>query len=112
LKKLIFESLPGIYVTALVYVPGDHSKKHPAVLVPAGHATNGKIHYQVLSQRLASRGYVVIAWDPVGQGERSQFWDAKDGKSRYNLVCAEHAVMGNLAYLVGAIWRAGRFGME
>jgi pimeloyl-ACP methyl ester carboxylesterase len=102
IEKLIFESLPGVYVTALVYSPDDHSTKHPAVLVPAGHASNGKIHYQVLSQRLASRGYVVIAWDPVGQGERSQFWDAKTGKSRYNLVCAEHAVMGNLAYLAGA----------
>jgi hypothetical protein len=102
IEKLIFESLPGVYVTALVYLPDDHSTKHPAVLVPAGHATNGKIHYQALSQRLASRGYVVIAWDPIGQGERSQFWDAQGGKSRYNLVCAEHAVMGNLAYLAGA----------
>jgi pimeloyl-ACP methyl ester carboxylesterase len=102
IEKLIFESLPGVYVTALVYLPDDHSTKHPAVLVPAGHATNGKVHYQALSQRLASRGYVVIAWDPIGQGERSQFWDAKAGKSRYNLVCAEHAVMGNLAYLAGA----------
>lgn len=102
IEKLIFESLPGVYVTALVYVPDDHARKHPAVLVPAGHATNGKIHYQALSQRLATRGYVVIAWDPVGQGERSQFWDAKAGKSRYNLVCAEHAVLGNLAYLAGA----------
>jgi pimeloyl-ACP methyl ester carboxylesterase len=102
IEKTMFESLPGVYVTALVYVPDDHSTKHPAVLVPAGHATNGKMHYQALSQRLASRGYVVIAWDPVGQGERSQFWDAKAGKSRYNLVCAEHAVLGNLAYLAGA----------
>jgi len=101
IEKLIYESLPGVYVTALVYSPDDHSIKHPAVLVPAGHATNGKIHYQGLIQRLASRVYVVIAWDPVGQGERSQFWDAKAGKSRYNLVCAEHAVMGNLAYLAG-----------
>ena len=102
IEKLIFQSLPGVYVTALVYSPEDHSQKHPAVLVPAGHATNGKIHYQALSQRLAKRGYVVIAWDPVGQGERSQFWDAKARKSRYNLVCAEHAVLGNLAYLAGA----------
>lgn len=101
-EKLIFQSLPGVYVTALVYSPDDHSQKHPAVLVPAGHATNGKIHYQALSQRLVKRGYVVIAWDPVGQGERSQFWDAKAEKSRYNLVCAEHAVLGNLAYLAGA----------
>jgi cephalosporin-C deacetylase-like acetyl esterase len=102
IEKLIFESLPGVYVSALVYAPDDHATRHPAVLVPAGHATNGKIHYQALSQRLVSRGYVVIAWDPVGQGERSQFWDAKAGKSRYNLVCAEHAVLGNLAYLAGA----------
>jgi dienelactone hydrolase len=102
IEKLIFESLPGVYVTALVYLPSDHSSKSPAVLVPAGHAPNGKIYYQELCQRLAKRGYVVLAWDPVGQGERSQFWDAQAGKSRYNLICAEHAVMGNLAYLAGA----------
>src|SRR5438132_13440816 len=102
IEKLIFESLPGVYVSALVYVPTDHAKKRPAVLVPAGHAPNGKIRYQELCQRLAKRGYVVLAWDPVGQGERSQFWDSKAQKSRYNLICAEHAVMGNLAYLAGA----------
>ena len=101
IEKLIFESLPGVYVPALVYVPEDGRDKHPAILVPAGHAENGKVHYQALCQRLVQRGYVVIAWDPVGQGERSQFWDAKGGKSRYNLICAEHAVLGNLAYLAG-----------
>src|SRR5437762_6943223 len=101
IEKLLFQSLPGVYVTALVYLPDDHSKKHPAVLVPAGHAADGKFHYQALSQRLVGRGYVVISWDPVGKGERSQFWDAKAGKSRYNLICGEHAVMGNLAYLAG-----------
>jgi len=104
IEKLIFESLPGAYVTALLYVPDDHNgehSKHPAVLVPAGHAENGKAHYQTLCQRLVRRGYVVISWDPVGQGERSQFWDAKAGKSRYNRICAEHAVLGNLAYLAG-----------
>src|SRR6266852_4964047 len=102
IEKLVFQSLPGIHVTALVYIPNDHTSKHPAVLVPAGHAADGKYHYQALSQRLAGRGYVVISWDPVGQGERSQFWDPKAQKSRYNLICAEHAVMGNLAYLAGA----------
>ena len=101
IEKLIFESLPGIYVTALVYVPADGGRQHPAVLVPAGHSPNGKIHYQALCQRLVSHGYVVIAWDPVGQGERSQFWDVEAGKSRYNLICGEHAIIGNLAYLAG-----------
>jgi pimeloyl-ACP methyl ester carboxylesterase len=102
IEKLLYQSLPGFYVTALVYVPENGDKIHPAVLVPAGHATNGKDHYQALSERLALRGYLVISWDPVGQGERSQFWDAKAKKSRYNLVCGEHGVMGNLAYLAGA----------
>ena len=105
IEKLIFESLPGVYVTALLYVPDDPNSgeqtKHPAVLVPAGHAENGKVHYQALCQRLVRRGYVVLSWDPVGQGERSQFWDAKAGRSRYNRICAEHAVLGNLAYLAG-----------
>jgi pimeloyl-ACP methyl ester carboxylesterase len=106
IKKVIFESLPGLYVTALLYLPDDRearkTKKYPAILVPAGHASDGKDHYQSLCQHLVLRGYIVLAWDPVGQGERSQFWDAKTGKSRYNLICAEHAVLGNLAYLVGA----------
>ena len=102
IEKLIFESLPGVYVPALVYVPDDQVGPHPAVLVPCGHSANGKVHYQALCQRLVQRGYVVICWDPVGQGERSQFWDTKAAKSRYNLICAEHAVMGNMAYLVGA----------
>jgi pimeloyl-ACP methyl ester carboxylesterase len=114
IEKLIFESLPGVYVTALLYVPEDSNpessnkdqggaqkNRHPAILVPAGHAENGKAHYQSLCQRLVQRGYVVLSWDPVGQGERSQFWDAKSRKSRYNRICAEHAVMGNLAYLAG-----------
>jgi Acetyl xylan esterase (AXE1) len=102
IEKLVYQSLPGLYVTALVYVPENGDKVHPAVLVAAGHSANGKIHYQDLCQRLVQRGYLVISWDPVGQGERSQFWDAKAKRSRYNLICAEHAVMGNLAYLAGA----------
>ena len=106
IEKVIFQSLPGIYVTALVYVPdsltgSSSASKRPAILVAAGHAADGKVHYQTLCQRLVQRGYVVISWDPVGQGERSQFWDAKAGKSRYNLICAEHAILGNLAYLAG-----------
>lgn len=100
IEKLIFESLPGIYVAALVYAP-DAAGKHPAVLVPSGHSTNGKVYYQALCQRLVQRGYVVISWDAFGQGERSQFWDEKNHKSRYNLICAEHAILGNLAYLAG-----------
>ena len=101
IEKLVFESLPGVYVTALVYVP-DARRATPRGARACGHSANGKAYYQALCQRLAARGYVVICWDPVGQGERSQFWDAAAQRSRYNLICGEHAVLGNLAYLAGA----------
>jgi len=103
IEKVVFESLPGLHVTALVYVPDQPSGPKPAVLVPCGHAPDGKSfkNYQELAGQLARRGYVVICWDPVGQGERSQFWEAARGRSRYNLVCGEHAVLGNLACIAG-----------
>ncbi len=102
IEKVIFESVPGFHVTALLYIPDPPASPKPAVLVPCGHSENGKIYYQYVCTRLAKLGYVVFCWDPVGQGERSQFWDAAQKRSRYNLVCGEHAVLGNLAYLAGA----------
>lgn len=103
IEKLVFESLPGIHVTALVYVPDGPAGRKPAVLVACGHSEVGKAfrNYQEIAVRLVRRGYVVLCWDPVGQGERSQFWDRARGRSRYNLVCGEHAVLGNLATLAG-----------
>jgi dienelactone hydrolase len=102
IEKLVFESLPGIHVTVLVYVPDTPGRK-PAVLLACGHSAIGKAfaNYQEIAARLARRGYVVLCWDPVGQGERSQFWDEARGRSRYNLICGEHAVLGNLATLAG-----------
>jgi hypothetical protein len=104
IEKLIFESLPGFHVTALVYLPGDPEGPKPAVLLACGHSPLGKAfeRYQEIAARLARRGYVVLCWDPVGQGERSQLWETTRGRSRYNLVCGEHAVLGNLATLAGA----------
>ena len=116
IDKLVFESLPGIHVTALVYVPDAPAGRKPAVLLACGHSPVGKAHlgYQEIAARLAWRGYVVLCWDPVGQGERSQFWDKARGRSRYNLVCGEHAVLGNFATIAGTslvrymVWDAVR----
>ncbi len=103
IEKLVFESRPGLFVTALLYVPDAPAGPRPAVLLPCGHSPVGKsfANYQQIGGRLAKRGYVVLSWDPVGQGERSQFWDAAAKRSRFNLVCGEHAVLGNLAVLAG-----------
>lgn len=104
IEKVIFESVPGLHVPALLYVPDGPARPRPAVLLACGHSPLGKAfrNYQEIAARLVRRGYVVLCWDPVGQGERSQFWDHLRGRSRYNLVCGEHAVLGNLACLAGA----------
>lgn len=103
IEKLVFESLPGLHVTALVYVPDGPAGRKPAVLLACGHSPLGKAYpaYQEIAVRLVRRGYVVLCWDPVGQGERSQFWERARACSRYNLVCGEHAVLGNFATIAG-----------
>ncbi len=102
IEKVVFESLPGFHVTANLYIP-EGAGPFPAVLVALGHSAIGKAYpvYQKICGRLARRGYVALTWDPVGQAERSQFWDSATNDSRYNRVCGEHAVIGNLAYLAG-----------
>jgi dienelactone hydrolase/pimeloyl-ACP methyl ester carboxylesterase len=103
IDKIAFESFPGYFVSALLYRPRKLDGRRPAVLSPCGHSPVGKAEgtYQILHANLAKRGYVVLTYDPVGQGERSQFWDAARGRSRFNLGCGEHAVLGNPLYLLG-----------
>jgi dienelactone hydrolase len=103
-EKLVFESFPGYFVSALLYKPRKISDPLPGVISPCGHSAVGKAApaYQTLHINLVRRGYIVLTYDPVGQGERSQFWDAEKGKSRFNLTCGEHAVLGNPLYLLGS----------
>jgi hypothetical protein len=68
IEKIVFESLPGFHVTALLYLPAGPTGPRPAVLLPCGHSPLGKAYppYQEIAIRLARRGYVVLCWDPVG----------------------------------------------
>jgi dienelactone hydrolase len=103
IEKLVFESYPGYFVPALLYRPKTGDRPWPAVLSPCGHSAVGKAAdpYQILHINLVRRGFIVLTYDPVGQGERSQFWDPAKESSRFNLVCGEHAVLGNPLYLLG-----------
>jgi cephalosporin-C deacetylase-like acetyl esterase len=103
IEKLVFESFPGYFVSALLYKPKAIPALLPGIISPCGHSADGKAAstYQILHINLVKRGYVVLTYDPVGQGERSQFWDAEQKKSRFNLACGEHAALGNPLYLLG-----------
>lgn len=74
LEKVIYESQPGLFVTALLYLPTS-KPPFPAVLVPCGHSDNGKAFetYQRASILLAMKGMAALCYDTIGQGERSQF---------------------------------------
>ena len=102
-EKLIFESRPQFYVTANLYLPTNRQAPAPAVLVPCGHAAEGKAYpeYQRLAQGLVQQGFAALVYDPLGQGERSQYWDYAKGDSRVGLCCPEHEVAGTQSLLVG-----------
>ncbi|MEO1973329.1 MAG: acetylxylan esterase [Pirellulaceae bacterium] len=94
IEKIIFESQPKHFVTALLYLPAaeNDQQKIPAVLVPCGHTANGKIGYQKSCILLAKNGLAAFCYDPIGQGERYQILD-ETGKPRYKST-TEHTLIG------------------
>jgi dienelactone hydrolase len=109
-EKIIFESRPGFLVTANLYVPTGHNEPMPAVVGTCGHSGNGKAlpAYQSFSQGLARMGYVVLIYDPIGQGERLQYV-GEDLQSTVGVGVREHLYAGNQQFLVDEFlgsWRA------
>jgi cephalosporin-C deacetylase-like acetyl esterase len=101
IEKVIYESRPQHHVTATLYLP-DGKPPFPGVLMPIGHSANGKAAASV--QRgailLARNGLAVLAYDPIGQGERRQLLDSR-GKPAVSSSTAEHTLTGIGALLVG-----------
>lgn len=110
IENVIFESRPEFYVTANLYVPKGFQGPRPGVVGSCGHSSNGKAAeaYQSFAQGLCRLGYVVLIFDPIGQGERLQYVDEK-WKPRRNIGVSEHLYAGNQQFLVGEFfgsWRA------
>ena len=103
IRKVIFESLPEYYVTANLYLPTIGKAPFPAILTPCGHSANGKAYdvYQHLFIGLAKRGYVVLSYDPMGQGERYQYWNFLQQESLLKGTDNQHAMAGLQEMLMG-----------
>jgi cephalosporin-C deacetylase-like acetyl esterase len=103
IRKVIFESLPDYYVTANLYVPTTGKGPFPAVLTPCGHSANGKAYdvYQHLFIGLVKRGYVVLSYDPMGQGERYQYWNFLQQETLLKSPDNQHAMAGLQEILLG-----------
>lgn len=105
IEKLLFESRPKHFVTALLFVP-DNPKcaaPYPGVVVTCGHNPNGK--NTTCNQRaavvLAKHGLVALIFDPIDQGERQQL----AGSETWSV--HGHVNVGLRAHLVG--WGAAQF---
>lgn len=113
IENLIFESRPGFLVTANLYLPKETASQpypRPGVIGTCGHSHNGKAAepYQAFAQGLARQGYVVLIYDPIGQGERIQYPN-ENLKSTIGVGVREHLHAGNQQFLVDEFlgtWRA------
>ncbi|MFB3040681.1 MAG: prolyl oligopeptidase family serine peptidase, partial [Candidatus Poribacteria bacterium] len=104
IEKLIYESLPEFYVTAVLYVPKGIESPQPAVVFVHGHSDMGKSYptYQAVCVDLANSGFVVLAVDPPGQGERFQYLDPETGERIIGGCTTEHTHAGLQFTLGGA----------
>ncbi len=100
-ENLIYESFPNYFVTANVYVPVGAKAPYPAVIITAGHSANGKAFYQQVPIALAKRGILAMAFDPMGQGERLEYYDPDLGRSRVGAAVPEHNMAGLQCLLTG-----------
>jgi cephalosporin-C deacetylase-like acetyl esterase len=101
IEKLIFESRPGFFVTANVYVPKNLSKPAPVLLNPCGHSLHAKASGQIVPASLAKQGYIVLIYDPLGQGERSEYWNPEENISEIRVVQNQHCAAGFQCFFTG-----------
>ncbi len=68
-EKIAYESLPGFFVTANVFVPASGSGPFPAIVETPGQGAGKQSEYN-WAANFARAGIIVLAVDPIGQGER------------------------------------------
>ena len=103
LEKVVYESRPGVFVTANMYLPSTEKPPYPGVLFQMGHSLLGKgyLSYQKCCQGLARLGYVVLAFDPMGQGERIFYPDPSGRNTLRASADDEHSHPGKQMLLLG-----------
>jgi cephalosporin-C deacetylase-like acetyl esterase len=104
IEKVVYEAMPGYYVTGCLYVPEGVKGKIPAILNVIGHnqeAFRAPL-YQVINYNLVKKGMIVFAIDPPGQGEHVQYFDPKINFSSVGYTVIEHCFFGNQCFLSGS----------
>ncbi len=103
-EKVVYQSQPGFYVTAALFIPDDLKEKAPAILYCSGHtyeSFRSKV-YQHMIINLVNKGFIVLAFDPVGQGERLQYLNEEQNRSIFDTPTHEHSYPGGQCFISGS----------
>ncbi len=104
IEKVIYESMPNLYVTACLFIPDGAVKSTPAIIQVSGHGFPAFRSPGTQKQlyNLVKRGFIVFAIDPFGQGERLQYWDdVKKVSMMGTSPTSEHSYFGNQMFISG-----------
>jgi dienelactone hydrolase len=75
IEKLYYESLPGLYVRANLYIPDNNKDPMPGILYVCGHSPTQKVHYQAHPRKFAQLGFVCLIIETIQWGEvRGEHW--------------------------------------
>ncbi len=101
-EKILYESLPGFYVTAALFIPKLLQGPTPAIIYCSGHTELGfrSETYQHVMLNLVQKGFIVLAFDPIGQGERFQYLD-EAGNPNLGGTTKEHSYAGAQCLISG-----------
>lgn len=104
MEKVIYESMPNFYVTASLFIPDGLKGKTPAILYSSGHTEDGfrSPAYQLVILNLVKKGFIVLAYDPIGQGERLQYFNPEKGRSEIGGSTREHSYAGAQCFISGS----------
>jgi len=102
-EKVLLESHPGFYLTAGIFLPKNIQHPAPTVIYACGHTELGfrDEKYQHVILNLVDKGFIVFAFDPIGQGERLQYPGKNNGKSNLGHPTKEHSYAGIQTLLTG-----------
>ncbi len=101
-ENILFESRPDFWVSGNVYVPAGRGP-FPGIISPCGHYVLARMQpdYQALYLDLVGNGFAVLAYDPIGQGERRQYSDTTGAAPDLADPIYEHSMPGQVLLLMG-----------
>jgi cephalosporin-C deacetylase-like acetyl esterase len=103
-ENVMFQSRPNFWVTGNLYVPTRGAGSFAGVISPCGHYPLSRMEaeYQAVYINMVKAGFVVLAYDPIGQGERRQYWNPQTSQTEVATASTyEHSMPGQVLLLMG-----------